>query len=81
MGCVLYALRDFDSLMDMESPTCECNSNQTYYIGTGHVPPKIVFILQQSLKVQKSLIIIWSRLFSKRNYLMNISLLLKKTTL
>ena len=53
--------------MDMEGPTCECDSNQTYYIGTGYVPIKIVFIFQHSLKVQKSLISIWSTHFLKRN--------------
>ena len=61
--------------MDMEGPTCEYDSNQIYYIGTGHVPKKIVFNFQHSLKVKKSLIIIWSTLFSKHNYLTNISVL------
>ena len=53
--------------MDMEGPTCEFDSNQTYYIRTRYVPTKIVFIFQHSLKVQKSLISIWSTHFSKRN--------------
>ena len=67
--------------MGMEGPTWECDFNQTYYIGTRYVQPKIVFIYKHSIKVQKSLINIWSTHFSKHNYLINISLLLTKTTL
>ena len=53
--------------MDMEGPTCEFDFNLTYYIGIRYVPTKIVPIFQHSLKVQKSLISIWSTHFSKHN--------------